>query len=725
MEFIGYCNGELSKKECAAFFRNRATTLQIPVHRNGAVITGKTIDGVQIYRDCLTVIDFDVKKGEKLYAAQLPHICKQTMLVQTGGGGIHAYFYITDSIVGNQAHKKVKLPMLKQIDIRGEGGIIFAAGCRFTDHKQPYTSINSNQPLEITTAQFNTIMSELISPKVEATEKPISDTFKIRQGFKDIISGLYKVPHLKDSITDVDEFKIWNAFYREIHNSGIDFNTVWNGWNRDKSLQPEFNQVTAEYQINKISPKIYAKSPSTKLYESIFPQYKKVKEIKETKIAWDIQFANYWDEHFAKTMVWIDDWQKWVVYNGKGTYKKVSELEFTRILIEWLDANTIKFTSRKIHVAKNRITSNNYITLDSFDMDKNIRNVKNGLLHLDTRELTPHTPDYLSFNQANANYLEPKQLLPTICWDAMQVKYPHNIKKVEWFLKNIIYNDMSNEKALFIVGINRSGKGSTLGMISEIFPHTITAHQGIETLGTPFGISPLVGKNLNIDSEGIITKLNAFSVKFFKLIVGRDGYITVNPKGTPQFEHNFELLFFISAMNQLYRLPGTDLSAWFSRVVIAEFNKRENKPDPLFKDRLKGEVDSIFSKLVHEGHESFNSFYEKITGTEYDLEKYCIDTQKIWDSWSNPITMICNGLFKKGVEGDVIDTSTAQEYVEDGLVDAGFIIPAPNHFAAQVKSALKKLGIKKHQSGSNYHYAPIKLIDPEMEKQQKLNMYDS
>ena len=705
MDFIGYCNNAPSKTQCAQFNRNLIKFISIPVKTNGSIITGKTISSqkhgvVGLYDYCLTVIDFDVKNGDSLYASQLPHICKQTMLVQTGGGGIHAYFFIKDAIVKNQNHPNVKMNNLKQIDIRGEGGIIFAPGCKFTDHNQPYKLLNNLEPLLIDNGTYLKIMGELLTPKAVKI-----DTKNMRQGFIDIIYGIYKVPHVKDEITGVEEFSIWKAFYREVNGCGINNNDIWRIWNFNKTLQPEFDQLKAKVQISKIKTDILNKRPSKDFYRRLFPNYRETVKVKEKKPQWDVLFGQYWDENYQATMKWVVDWKEWVVYNPKGFYEKVFAEDFNKIVIAWMDSNEVSHSPTKLATARTRIQSDHNILVKDFDKDINIRNVKNGLLDLITLTLTPHNPEYLSLHQSNAYYLEEYEIQPTPCWDIMHKKYPINIQKFEWFIKCMIFNKMENELGLWVVGVNRSGKGSALNMVEEMFSSSMLAHQSINLIGKDFAMGPMIGKLSNVDKEGIIGTLSAFAIKYYKLIVGWDKNLTVNLKHKAQVEAAFTIFFFITAMNLLFRLPPTDQHSFFSRVLIVEFNKQEANPDPIFKEKLKKEVDSIFSKLIHEGYESFKPFYGRIFGKKYQLEEYIYDTKELWDSWSNPIQMACKYLFRRDVGMNRISCEVIEEKVGDRLSELDFEIP--RNLKNQITLALKGMNIKKPRGGAEGYYTPI------------------
>ena len=705
LEFVGYCNGAPSKSQCAAFDRKLAHKITVPVTQNGAILTGKTLDGVQLYQYCLVVIDFDVKPDEVINILDIPELCYSTMIVRTGGGGLHCYFSISDGIVGNESHKNPKSDCLKGVDVRGEGGIIFAPGCKFTDHQRAYTQLEHEEPLVITKAVFEEMMTELLE------FEPVPLSFSgMRQGFIDIVEGKYIIPHIKDEKTGVEEQVIWKAFYRELYNCGIEFNTVWSIWGKHTDLQPEFDQDTAQYQITKIRSHMMLKRPSTKLYQRIFPQYKQKKEPKEDK-PWYFLFEEYWEENFAADNYWIVDWEKWVQYTPEGYFVSVPEEEFKDVVYKWLDAHDLTSSITKRNIVKDRIVSEGYKLFADFKGDLNIRNCKNGLLHLDDLTLHPHTNQYLNLYQCNANYLTPEELQPTPCWDQLRAKYPIEIQKVEWYLRCILYNKMENEVSLFIVGVNRSSKGSTLGMIKEMFPPQITSHQSFELFGEDFGLAPLLGKNLNLDNEGTITKLKAEAVKYWKAIVGRDGIITVNSKHAIQVDNDFDPFFFLFAMNQLYRLPPTDLAAFFVRCFIVVFSTREMNPDPTFKDRLKLEVDSIFSKLIQQGYEPLQPFYERVWGHPYDVDTYTNEMKTLWDAWSNSINIVCISLFVKD-EGDRrMEVEEVLGLVMEGLGDRGYPMPKDQVIKMQTTKALKKMGILRQKSGEDNYYRPIRLIE--------------
>ncbi|MHA1919926.1 MAG: bifunctional DNA primase/polymerase, partial [Promethearchaeota archaeon] len=267
MQFIGYCNGATAKGKCANFKRDLAKPLKIPVEKNGAILTGKMWEKKVLYNGkCLSVIDFDVKKGFVFNMKDLPKECKDTYIVETGGGGLHVYFFVNDGIIGNKSYKNPRSRLLKGIDIRGERGLVFAPGCKFTKHKQKYKIIKLTEIKEITKDEFEDIVNGLLKSKV-------------REAFKDIYDGKFKIEHLTQKETGIPEHNYWAAFYREYLNCGYDLEELIEHFKESPELQPEFKEDETRSQLKSMKQDL-SKKPTKDFYEKLFPNY--VKQTKKT-----------------------------------------------------------------------------------------------------------------------------------------------------------------------------------------------------------------------------------------------------------------------------------------------------------------------------------------------------------------------------------------------------------------------------------------------------------
>ena len=636
--FYGYCNGQTKKGYCAAFPREYADIIHLPVKKNGAIICGKNLikdGGATILKKniydgkCLVVIDFDVVQGKKCNVADLPELCKYTFTVQTGSGGLHAYFWC-DELIRSTVHLNVRnTNLFKGVDVRGEGGLAFAPGSKFDEHDDYYNILKDFEVKEITKKEFEELMNELLKPNI-----------LLRKGFRMILDGSIWLTHGEQAETGIPEVKYWSALFREIYSLGGDPRDFYPDLEKN---QPEFDAKVSDYQWNymlKNSRYNPDKRPSNIYYNKLFGPWdtrtltedeKKAK--KDSK--WYHDFDAYWYDMYSESIKWIHESQQWVQYS-KGVFKIIPDEAVEKIIMDYFDTENIKRAPTNFNVAKRTIRANYHTSLLDYDADKNILNLKNGLLYLDTKELKPHSPAYLSMIQIPTTYKENPD--PTPYWDRIKGAYPHQMDLVESFIQAIIFGDMSNEVMMFVYGPTGSGKGTMMSVIKKMF-EGVCSFQPIERIGSDFGLSPLISKLINLNMEMTITDINAATMQILKSIVGRDEDLTVNIKHVREFSYKFEKMFFISATNQLPALAATDVAAWFRRVLLISFDKTQPR-DYNMKDGVLLEVDDVFSYLV-------NKQYTPIITSGTDMSAWVNRNELEWKYSADPINHICDSLFKR------------------------------------------------------------------------------
>ena len=72
----------------------------------------------------------------------------------------------------------------------------------------------------------------------------------------------------------------------------------------------------------------------------------------------------------------------------------------------WLESNVKNCSDRFVNETLNKIRRQTYKGKDVFDADPKLVNLKNGLLNLETFNVEPHRPDYLSITQLPVEYEE-------------------------------------------------------------------------------------------------------------------------------------------------------------------------------------------------------------------------------------------------------------------------------------------------------------------------------
>lgn len=219
-------------------------------------------------------------------------------------------------------------------------------------------------------------------------------------------------------------------------------------------------------------------------------------------------------------------------------------------------------------------------------------NLRNGMLHVETRELQPHSKAYLSTIQ-------------------LPVKYNHDAKCPRWlqFLAEVFEEDQERidliqefmgyslvpdtrfEKALLMVGEGANGKSTLLSTWENIIGRDNFCSVTLGNLQNEFHRVRLHGKLLNIAAEVRDTTLE--QADYFKRIVTGDT-IDAAHKHKPVFHFRpFARLVF--AMNRMPRVKDTS-HGFYRRLLLVPFNRvfEGEEQDRQLRQKLVEEVDGIF-----------------------------------------------------------------------------------------------------------------------------------
>ncbi len=119
----------------------------------------------------------------------------------------------------------------------------------------------------------------------------------------------------------------------------------------------------------------------------------------------------------------------------------------------------------------------------------------NGLLHLPTRTLHPHTPQLFSFNAMPFAW-QPDAGAPA--WleflDSLWGDDPESIDTLQDMFGYLVSGDTSQQKMFLIKGPPRSGKGTIARVLRELLGAHNTVSTSFAQLANDWGMEPLVGK---------------------------------------------------------------------------------------------------------------------------------------------------------------------------------------------------------------------------------------
>lgn len=127
----------------------------------------------------------------------------------------------------------------------------------------------------------------------------------------------------------------------------------------------------------------------------------------------------------------------------------------------------------------------------------------NGLLHVDTRKLMPHTPRFFTRVSVPFDFdpaaPEPSEWLNFL--DQLWPNDPDSKATLQQFFGYVLSGRTDLHKILLLIGPTRSGKGTIARVLAALIGAGNVAGPTLASLGTNFGLAPLLGKPLALVSD--------------------------------------------------------------------------------------------------------------------------------------------------------------------------------------------------------------------------------
>ena len=223
-------------------------------------------------------------------------------------------------------------------------------------------------------------------------------------------------------------------------------------------------------------------------------------------------------------------------------------------------------------------------------------NFKNGILNIETGELTPHTPDVIFTNELPVKW-EPTAECPTIMKFLSEILHPEDIPVVQEIIGYCLLRDYRFAKAVMLLGTGANGKSTLLNLIATLLGKRNVATPSLQGLiYNRFAKAELYGKLANIHADIPSHKLKYTGT--FKMLTGQDIIWAEKKHANPfEFENYAKLLY---SANEL---PQTDdmSEAFWRRWIIIEFPNSflegDSQTDPNIAEKLM-EPDELSGFLV-------------------------------------------------------------------------------------------------------------------------------
>ena len=235
----------------------------------------------------------------------------------------------------------------------------------------------------------------------------------------------------------------------------------------------------------------------------------------------------------------------------------------------------------------------------------------NGLLHLPTRKLLPHTPKFFGVNAVDYAYeATPKQ--PTLWLSFLKSLWPddpESIDTLQELFGLLLTSDTRQQKAFLIVGPKRSGKGTIARVLIALLGPDNVAGPTLNSLSQNFGLAPMIGKPLAVISDARLSgRADAHVITERILSITGEDSLSIDRKFLPAWTGRLPTRFLIMT-NELPKLSDAS-GALASRFIILRLTRSfYGQEDMTLASRLLDERSSILGwamvgldRLMKRGH---------------------------------------------------------------------------------------------------------------------------
>lgn len=228
----------------------------------------------------------------------------------------------------------------------------------------------------------------------------------------------------------------------------------------------------------------------------------------------------------------------------------------------------------------------------------------NGLLHLPSRTLHPATPRFFSTTALGVPY-QARPGAAALWFEFLAKLWPNDPDAIsalqEWF-GYVLTPDTRLQKMLLLVGPKRSGKGTIMRTLESLLGAPSVAAPTLASLGSNFGLQPLVGKSLAIIGDARLGSRTDIAQVVERLlsISGEDAMTIDRKHRSPWTGHLSTRIAIVS--NELPRFSDAS-DALPGRLVVLELAQSFfGREDPGLTEKLKAELPGILHWAIDGWH---------------------------------------------------------------------------------------------------------------------------
>lgn len=324
----------------------------------------------------------------------------------------------------------------------------------------------------------------------------------------------------------------------------------------------------------------------------------------------------------------IVSYKKLLYYYDDGVYKPCLQADFLELLWEILSEDELgKYNLLNFKNAYIFITSKPDIKIDCFPTYDNCAVCNDYIVNLVSGKFRKISYHDLVTSKINANYI-PTDNIYTPVFDEFLSSVSNGDEQLERLICEVIgwccTLPNHSRKVFFVLGYApNSGKSVIGNFLRMLYSDESASYVPIDEMGTRFGLSPIVGKAINISMDLPGSVLNSAAVSAVKMLTGGDGVsIDIKYMQPMQYKQPIHLIF---ASNHPIKLNKPD-DAFFERMVYVPFNKSipPEDQDPELLDKLWRERDGIVTKCLFAVQDMINDG-RPFSCEPYDPDEYYND----------------------------------------------------------------------------------------------------
>lgn len=224
----------------------------------------------------------------------------------------------------------------------------------------------------------------------------------------------------------------------------------------------------------------------------------------------------------------------------------------------------------------------------------------NGLLHLPTGELQAPTPAFFSTTSLDFAYQpdapEPAEWLKFL--RQLWPDDPQSIEALQLLFGYYLTDDTRQQKIGMMVGPKRSGKGTIARVLTGLLGETSVCAPTLASLGSPFGLAPLIGKRVAIIADARLGGRADQQVIAERLLsISGEDSLTVDRKYLEPWTGRLPTRFLVLT-NELPRIADAS-GALASRFMVLMLNNSFiGREDHFLTDRLLLELPAILNWAI-------------------------------------------------------------------------------------------------------------------------------